>query len=117
MPTTTTNTDSYASDTPLVKLFGPKPRVKILAVLLAQGRDINASTIAELAGVSRSSVYDHLDPLITLGLVNKTREINGSPLYEINKDSPSAKKLAQLEMELVYELSREEREQTATPSE
>ena len=104
------NTDSrsYAEAAALTDLLGNNPRVKILAVLLKEGRDINASQIAELGGMSRSSVYEHIDPLISLGVVEHTRNIGGSPLYQINKNSDVAKQLGRLEMELVRIIADEE---------
>jgi DNA-binding transcriptional ArsR family regulator len=96
---------SYAEAAALTDLLGNNPRVKIIAVLLKEGRDVNATQIADLGGMSRSSVYEHLDPLITLGVIEKTREIGGSPLYQINKDSTVAKKLAEVEMALVEEIA------------
>lgn len=97
----------YTDNAALVQLFGDSPKVKILAVLLQQGRDTNVSTIAEIGGMSRSSIYRYIDDLIDLGVVEKTREIGGSPLYQINKDSPVSQKLAELEWELVDEIAKE----------
>ncbi len=51
--------------------------------------------------MSRSSVYRHIDTLIDLGVVEQTREVSGSPLYQLNRDSQVAERLAQLEYELV----------------
>jgi len=95
------NQQSYAERAALTTLFGDGPRVKILTVLLAQGRDTNVTTIADLGGMSRNSVYRHIDTLIELGVVERTREVSGSPLYQIDRDSPVAERLAELEYELV----------------
>lgn len=97
----------YAENAALTTLFGDGPKVKILAVLLQQGRDTNVSTIAEIGGMSRSSVYRHIDDLIDLDVVEKTREIGGSPLYQINKESAVATKLAELEWVLIDEVAGE----------
>lgn len=97
----------YTDNAALVQLFGDSPKVKILAVLLQQGRDTNVSTIAEIGGMSRSSIYRYIDDLIDLGVVEKTREIGGSPLYQINKASPVSQKLAELEWALVDEIAKE----------
>lgn len=91
----------YTDNAALTHLFGDSPKVKILAVLLQQGRDANVSTIADIGGMSRSSVYRHIDDLIDIGVVKQTREIGGSPLYQIDKESDVATKLAALEWELV----------------
>lgn len=103
MSNTTAHTDSqsYAENAALTKLFGDSPKVKILAVLLQQGRDTNISTIADVGGMSRSSVYKYIDDLISLGVVEQTREIGGSPLYQIDKESEVAKRLSELEFALV----------------
>jgi DNA-binding transcriptional ArsR family regulator len=106
-----TNDDrNYTDDAALTMLFGDSPKTKILAVLLKQGRDSNVSTIADLGGMSRSSVYRHIDTLIDLGVVEQTREVSGSPLYQIDEESDVARKLAQLEYELVDVVAGEDTE-------
>lgn len=97
----------FSEQTALTQLLGNHPKVKILAALLSEGNDINVSRIAELAGMSRSTVYNHIDHLINLGVVEHTRDISGSPMYEINRDSEVAKDLAQLEWNLIDELADE----------
>lgn len=99
--------DTFAENAVLTAMLGDHPKVKILAVLLKSGRDINVSQIAEQAGMSRSTVYDHIDGLMTINVVEKTREIGGSPLYQINRDSEAAEKLAQLEWALLDEFAEE----------
>jgi DNA-binding transcriptional ArsR family regulator len=98
---------AFAEEAALTDLLGANPKVKILAVLLSEGRDINISRIADQAGVSRSTVYDHIDDLQDLGVVEQTRTIGGSPLYQLNKDSETAKQLAQLEWSLLDEYDEE----------
>jgi len=94
--------EPYAEGTALTKLLGDGPKVKILSAFLADpGWDHNVTEIAEMAGVSRNTVYRHIDDLTDLGVVERTRERGGSPQYQINKDNTAAKKLAELEWELV----------------
>jgi DNA-binding transcriptional ArsR family regulator len=93
--------ESFAEQTALTELLGTHPKVKILAVLLSEGRDINISHIAEQAGMSRSTVYDHIEDLQALEVVEQTRKISGSPLYQINKDSDVAEQLHKLEWSLI----------------
>lgn len=79
--------DDYAPNTPLPRLFGDNARVKIIAALLSeQEHDLNVSDIARLAGVARSTVYDHIGELVELGIVVQTREVSGAPMYQINKE-------------------------------
>jgi len=90
--------DHYAEDTPLLWILGDKPKIKILAALLSErNHDLNISDLARIAGVSRSTIYDHIDPLIEYGLVEKTRETGGSQMYQIDVESDGVKFLAGLE--------------------
>jgi len=94
--------EAYAEGTALTKLLGDGPKVKILSDFLADPDwDHNITEIAEMAGVSRNTVYRHIDDLTKLGVVKKTRERGGSTQYQINKDNTAAKKLAELEWELI----------------
>ena len=108
-----TNTDvqpgggSFAEQTALTELLGNHPKVKILAVLLSEGRDINVSQIAEQAGMSRSTVYDHIEDLQAMEVVEQTRKISGSPLYQINKHSDVAEQLHKLEWTLIDSVASE----------
>lgn len=96
-----TGGEVFAEDTALVDLFGNHPKVKILTSLLSEQQDTNITHLADLAGIHRSTVYDHIDDLIELGVVEQTREINGSPMYQINKDSTVAQDLGKLEWDLL----------------
>lgn len=102
-----TENDSFAEQTALTDLLGNHPKVKIISVLLSEGRDINVSQIAEQAGMSRSTVYDHLDDLCEIGVVEQTRKIGGSPLYQLNRENPVSKDLGQLEWDLLDVMSEE----------
>jgi DNA-binding transcriptional ArsR family regulator len=80
--------EAYAEGTPLTHLFGTPARTKIIAAMLSEkDRDLNTSDIARLAGVARSTVYDHLDDLEALGIVEQTRTIGDSPMYQAVADS------------------------------
>lgn len=67
---------SYADDSPFDALFGQPARTKILAAFVSErGRDLNVSYVAKLAGVARSMIYDHLDELRKLGVIEHTRDV------------------------------------------
>ena len=102
-----TTNGNYAENAILTSMLGNHPRVKILAVLLKTGRDVNVSQIAEQAGMSRSTVYNHIDSLLDIGVIEQTRKIGGSPLYQLDEDSEPAKRLGQLEWSLLDEFSTE----------
>lgn len=90
--------ETYAEDTPLTHVFGANARVKIIAALLSErDQDLNVTDIGRLAGVDRSTVYDHLDELQDLQLVVQTREVGASPMYQINNDSPIVQRVAEIE--------------------
>lgn len=109
MPQTDTPTDAYSDGSVLTELLGDHPKVKILAALLSESdRDITITDIANLSGMSRSAVYDHIDDLLSLNVVHKTREIGGSPMYEINRDSEVAENMARLEWSLIEQSATEE---------
>jgi len=94
-----TETEAYAEDAPLMALFGTPARTKLLSVLVAErGRDLSKSELARQAGIARSTVYDHLDDLVRLGVVEH-RETQGghSTRYQLDEDSPIAELCYQLE--------------------
>lgn len=100
--------EAYSENTVLTDLLGDNPKVKILATLLSEtDQDINVTQIAELAGVSRSTVYDHLDDLLELNVVEHTRDVGGSPMYRLNRESDVAEDLATLEWDLLSAVSSE----------
>lgn len=89
---------AYGEGTPLTHVFGDNARVKILAALLSErDRDLNVTDVANMAGVARSTVYEHLDELQELHLVVNTREVGSAPMYQINNDSPIVKRIDEIE--------------------
>lgn len=101
MATTSIDGDeSYADDAPLMALFGTPARTKLVSVFVSErGRDLTVSDVSRQAGVSRTTVYDHLDPLLELGLIEEKDAINDghSPLYRLNEDSDVAEHCYMLE--------------------
>jgi DNA-binding MarR family transcriptional regulator len=78
---------AYAENSPFVPLFGKPARTKILAAFVSErGRDLNVRYVAKLAGVARSTVYDHLDGLQELGVIEHTRDVGGSPMYQLDEE-------------------------------
>jgi DNA-binding transcriptional ArsR family regulator len=98
---------AFAEQTAVTRLLGDHPKVKILSALSSESQDVTVSRIAELAGTSRSTVYDHLDDLRDVNVVVKTREVGGSPLYELNEDDEAARKFAQLEWAFLDNVAEE----------
>ena len=90
--------EPFADNTPLVELFGTPARTRILSVFVDEREfDLSVTEIADQAGVARSTVYDHLDGLLKLGVVERTRETGGSKRYQLNDDSQIADYLYKLD--------------------
>ena len=108
MESVKSSAEAYADGTPLVILFGPPARTKIISALLGErDMDLNTSDIARLAGVARSTVYDHLDDLETLGVVEQTRMVGRSPMYRIDAESEIVEHISAVEgltLRRLYEL-------------
>lgn len=93
---------SYADSSALTVLLGNGAKVKILVALLSEtSQDFNVTDIARLAGVSRNTVYSHLDELISVGVVEESRKVGAGRMYRINQDNEVAKKLAEIEWDLM----------------
>ena len=97
-----TKNETYAEGHALTKLFGESAKTKIIAALLSESDvDVNVTDIADLAGLHRTTVYDHIDDLEDLGVVEQTRTVSGSPMYKINRDSDVAEDIAKLHWDLL----------------
>lgn len=97
MGTTTTKENAFADEHPFMDVFGSPGRAKILAAFVSErGRDITVSYIAQLAGVARSTVYNHLDDLKEMGVI-KEIEQGKSTVYTLNEDSDLGHELYRLE--------------------
>lgn len=101
-------TEPFAEQTAITRLLGDHPKVKILAALSSERNDVNVTRLAELSGVSRSTVYDHLDDLLELNVVVETREMAGGSLYQLNRDDEAAETFAQLEWALLDNVPTDE---------
>ena len=109
MASSTNRNEPFAEGSALTHLLGNNPKVRILSGLLSENDvDINVTQITDLAGIHRSTVYDHIGDLVRVDVVEQTRTVGGSPLYRINRDSEVAENLAQLEWDLLDVLCNEE---------
>ncbi|WP_197075903.1 winged helix-turn-helix domain-containing protein [Halostagnicola sp. A56] len=96
-------------DTTLTDVLGDHPKVKILTALLGESdRDLNTSDLARLAGIERSTVYDHIDVLRAYGLVEQTRTVGNSKMYQLNKENEAAKALGKFDWALTNILAEKE---------
>ena len=95
--------DTTATEnTVLTDVLGPHAKVKILAALLGENdRDLNATEIARLAGIDRTTFYEHIDDLLAYNLIVETRTVGNSQMYRINRENPAAEDLARMEWNLL----------------
>lgn len=98
----------------VVDVLGDHPKTRILlAALTEPDRDYNVTDLARLADTDRATIYRHLDPLLELELLERTRTVGNAPMYQINHDSDAAAAFARFEWELIRALGeREERDET-----
>ncbi|WP_132058162.1 winged helix-turn-helix domain-containing protein [Halorussus amylolyticus] len=76
--------------------------MKILTVLIGESdHDLNPTDISRLAGIDRSTFYEHIDDLVAYDIVEETRTVGNSQMYQINRDNPAAEDLAQFEWDLL----------------
>lgn len=97
MSETASESEPYATGTPLVDLLGDSARVRMLSVFVTQRkREFSISELARQADVSRKTAYEHIDSLERVGVVT-AREAAQGKRYRYAEDSAVAEK--------VYELS------------
>ena len=98
-----------ADGTVLTDVLGTHAKVKILTALLSENdRDCNATEIARLAGIDRTTFYDHVDDLLAYEMIERTRTVANSQMYRINRDNPAAEALATMEWTLLDQLAEDE---------
>ena len=91
-----------AEDTVLTDVLGPHAKVRILAAFIGENdRDLNATEVSRLAGIDRSTFYEHIEDLSEYDLVQETRTVGNSTMYRINRDNAAAEDIAQLEWDLL----------------
>lgn len=72
----------------LQQLFGDTPRVRILWALSRPGRQpLNASQIAETAGIDNSTFHRHKEALLETGLVTVADTPGGHDEYRLAEDT------------------------------
>ncbi len=108
MAAKTTTDENFAEDRALTDALGGHSKTKILAVMIGDHtQDLTASDIARMAGIERSTFYDHIDELLDYGLIKITRDAGNSTMYQINKESEAAQALTKFEWDLLDALDNE----------
>lgn len=93
-------------------IFGDSPQTKILDFLADHPDfDYSISEIAKNAKVSRPTVYKIKDVLLKKGLIVKTREHGGSPLYKLNIEDKIVQIILKFDFEIAKKLADIESEE------
>lgn len=93
----------------VIDVLGDHPKTRILLALFTDpDRDYNVTDIARLADTDRSTVYRHIDDLIEVGLVVRTRKTGNAPMYQINHESDAATAFGRFEWEVIRALGDRE---------
>lgn len=106
-------------DSSFVNLLGGYPLIKVLSFLMTfREFDYPLTEIAENSGVGWTTIHTFFPKLVEAGIVIETRRIGRARLYKLNKNSPIAKKLIELNDKICAEFARKvikEKEQIPIP--
>ena len=104
----------------LSELFGNCPQVKIVETFAENYDDtLSGPDIARMTGVTKATVYAHINKLMKEDIIRKVRKVGKTQLYQLNNDDPKAKIILILERFIVSERLGKmiEKEQTGVISE
>ncbi|GAA0524727.1 Sugar-specific transcriptional regulator TrmB [Halorubrum aquaticum] len=95
--TGTTQRETLAGEGALPTLFKSEARATIIeAFVTNRNRELNVSDIARLSDTSRTTVYEQLERLTELGIVEEV-EVGGTTRYTLNNDDELANTLYKLQ--------------------
>lgn len=96
--------DSHSEDSAIgdnnnfSRVFGEGARSRILYVMFFfHDQKLTKTRLADEAGVSRPTVYDHVPKLIEMGIINESEEGR----VWVNKDSELAQTIAKMEWDFI----------------
>ena len=88
----------------LSELFGDCPQVKIIETFAENYEDtLSGPDIARMTGVTKATVYAHINKLLKEDIIRKERKVGKTQLYQLNNDNPKAKIVLILERFIVSE--------------
>lgn len=88
----------------LSELFGNCPQVKIVETF-AENHDetLSAPDISRMTGVTKATVYVHINKLLKEKIIKKSKKVGKTQLYQLNNDNPKSKIILMLERFIVSE--------------
>lgn len=88
----------------LSELFGNCPQVKIVETFAENYDDmLSGPEIARMTGVTKATVYAHINKLLKEDIIRKAKKVGKTQLYQFNSDNPKAKIILMLERFIVSE--------------
>lgn len=88
----------------LSELFGNCPQVKIVETFAENYEDmLSGPDIARMTGVTKATVYVHINKLLKEDIIRKAKKVGKTQLYQFNNDNPKAKIILMLERFIVSE--------------
>lgn len=83
----------YVEQPALVDLLTPSARCRILCVLIGTNQSLAPGTIAEQAGIDRTTWYNHVDELLSWEIIVEDRKVGNSMTYRADHDNPLTQSL------------------------
>ena len=88
----------------LSELFGDCPQVKIVETFAENYEDtLSGPDIARMTGITKATVYAHINKLLKEDIIKKVRKVGKTQLYQLNHDNTKAKIVLMLERFIVSE--------------
>lgn len=85
----------------LTEIFGNCPKVKVIDLLISHpGSEYSKTDIANLSGVSRSTLYEFLDQLKEYGIIKPTKKVGNTQLFEVNMSSEITQLISAFQLSL-----------------
>jgi predicted transcriptional regulator len=93
----------------LTDLFGDYPQVRVLDFLVeSRSFDYSITDIARMSNVARPTLYEMIEELLEMGIIEETRRSGNARMFALNKKNDVVKSLSKFDLELSKKLVRKE---------